>query len=73
MATSCAPFDGVRTAVGRWDPSRSHGLWIWEYNHDRPHHGVGNRTPREALQSFGSDLNQQALTASMRRAQHKTL
>jgi putative transposase len=35
--------------------------WIGEYNHDRPHHGVGNRTPREAYLSFESDLNKQAL------------
>jgi putative transposase len=36
--------------------------WIQEYNHERPHHGVGNRTPWEAFMSFTSDLNQQALT-----------
>jgi putative transposase len=35
--------------------------WIWEYNHHRPHHGVGNRTPREAFMSFTTDLNPQAL------------
>src|ERR1700721_4270930 len=28
------------------------GRWIQEYNHDRPHHGVGNRTPHEAFLSF---------------------
>ena len=37
------------------------GRWIEAYNHDRPHHGVGNRTPYEAFLSFRSDLNQQAL------------
>src|SRR5580698_1273846 len=36
--------------------------WIEEYNHERPHHGVGNRTPSEAFLSFTSDLNKQALT-----------
>ena len=25
------------------------GRWIQEYNHDRPHRGVGNRTPHEAF------------------------
>jgi transposase InsO family protein len=28
--------------------------WIEEYNHDRPHRGVGNRTPREAFLSFAA-------------------
>jgi transposase InsO family protein len=28
------------------------GRWIQEYNHDRPHRGVGNRTPNEAFLSF---------------------
>jgi putative transposase len=36
--------------------------WIEEYNHDRPHRGVGNRTPREAFLAFRSDLNSEALT-----------
>jgi putative transposase len=30
---------GARESIGRW---------IQEYNHDRPHHGVQNRTPHEA-------------------------
>ena len=45
-------LEEARTGIGRW---------IEEYNHDRPHHGVGNRTPYEAFLSFRSDLNQQAL------------
>ena len=28
--------------------------WIEEYNHDRPHRGVGNRTPHEAFYLAGS-------------------
>jgi putative transposase len=36
--------------------------WIREYNYERPHGGVGNRTPREAYVSCDSDLNKQALT-----------
>ena len=36
--------------------------WIEEYNHDRPHRGVGNRTPHEAFLTFRSDLNSEALT-----------
>ncbi len=36
--------------------------WIQEYNHDRPHRGVGNRTPREAFLSFAVDLKNEALT-----------
>ena len=36
--------------------------WIQEYNHDRPHRGVGNRTPHEAFLSFAVDLKNQALT-----------
>jgi len=36
--------------------------WILEYNHDRPHRGVQNRTPHEAFLSFAVDLKNQALT-----------
>jgi transposase InsO family protein len=36
--------------------------WIEEYNHDRPHRGVGNRTPHEAFLSFAVDLKDEALT-----------
>src|ERR1700728_2289335 len=36
--------------------------WIEEYNHDRPHRGVGNRTPHEAFLAFGVDLKNEALT-----------
>jgi len=36
--------------------------WIGEYNHDRPHRGVRNRTPREAFLAFATDLKNEALT-----------
>jgi putative transposase len=36
--------------------------WIAEYNHDRPHRGVQNRTPHEAFLSFAVDLKNEALT-----------
>jgi transposase InsO family protein len=36
--------------------------WRVEYNHDRPHHGVQNRTPNEAFFAFASVLKNQALT-----------
>jgi putative transposase len=35
--------------------------WIGEYNHDRPHRGVQNRTPHEAFLSFAVDLKNEAL------------
>jgi len=35
--------------------------WIEEYNHDRPHRGVENRTPHEAFLAFATDLNSDAL------------
>jgi putative transposase len=35
--------------------------WIEEYNHDRPHRGVQNRTPHEAFLSFAVDLKNEAL------------
>jgi transposase InsO family protein len=35
--------------------------WIEEYNHDRPHRGVQNRTPYEAFLAFEVDLKNQAL------------
>jgi transposase InsO family protein len=38
------------------------GRWIEEYNHDRPHRGVGNRTPHEAFLAFAVDLKNEALT-----------
>ena len=36
--------------------------WIEEYNHDRPHRGVQNRTPREAFLAFAAVLKNEALT-----------
>jgi putative transposase len=42
----------ARTSIARW---------IEEYNHDRPHRGVGNRTPREAFLAFAVDLNPETL------------
>ena len=44
---------GARESIGRW---------IREYNHDRPHRGVGNRTPHEAFLSFVAVLKNEALT-----------
>jgi putative transposase len=37
------------------------GRYMREYNHDRPHRGLRDRTPREAYVSFESDLKNQAL------------
>jgi putative transposase len=36
--------------------------WIEEYNHDRPHRGVQNRTPHEAFLAFTAVLNSETLT-----------
>jgi putative transposase len=38
------------------------GRWILEYNHERPHRGVQNRTPHEAFLHFAVDLKNEALT-----------
>ena len=38
------------------------GCWTEEYNHDRPHRGVQNRTPHEAFLAFAIDLKNEALT-----------
>jgi putative transposase len=38
------------------------GRWIQEYNHDRPHHGVQNRTPHEAFLAFAGVLKNETLT-----------
>jgi transposase InsO family protein len=46
-------LEEARTSIARW---------IEEYNHDRPHRGVGNRTPREAFLAFAVDLKIEALT-----------
>jgi len=35
--------------------------WIAEYNYDRPHRGVQNRTPHEAFLAFAVDLKTEAL------------
>lgn len=35
--------------------------WIAEYNHDRPHRGVQNRTPHEAFLACAVDLKSEAL------------
>jgi putative transposase len=36
--------------------------WIEEYNHYRPHRGVGNRTSQEAFLAFAAVLKNEALT-----------
>jgi transposase InsO family protein len=38
------------------------GRWIEEYNHDRPHRGVENRTLHEAFLAFTAVLNSEPLT-----------
>ena len=44
--------------------------WIEEYNHDRPHRGVKNRTPHEAFLDFAVDLKNEALTVWFRGEQY---
>ncbi len=39
--------------------------YIWEYNHDRPHRRVGNRTPREAFLALRAVLNPETLTVQI--------
>ena len=46
-------LEEARAAIARW---------IEEYNHDRPHRGVKNRTPHEAFLDFAVDLKNEALT-----------
>ena len=46
-------FEEARASIARW---------IEEYNHDRPHRGVHNRTPHEAFLSFAVDLKNEALS-----------
>jgi putative transposase len=38
------------------------GRWIEEYNYDRPHRGIGNRTPNEAFLALTGVLKNEALT-----------
>jgi putative transposase len=45
-------LEEARTSIARW---------IAEYNQDRPHRGIANRTPREAFLAFATDLNSEAL------------
>jgi transposase InsO family protein len=45
-------LEEARTSIARW---------IEEYNHDRPHRGVENRTPHAFL-AFTSVLKNEALT-----------
>ncbi len=46
-------LDEARASIGRW---------IEEYNHDRPHRGLRDHTPREAFLAFTGVLNPEALT-----------
>jgi putative transposase len=43
----------ARTSIARW---------LEEYNHNRPHRGVGNRTPHEAFLAFAALPKNEALT-----------
>ena len=45
------------------EPRTSIACWVEEYNHDRPHRGVQNRTPHEGFLAFATDLNSEAPTA----------
>ena len=54
-------LDGGVSELGR-SASVSIARWIEEYNHDRPHRGVENRTPHEAFLAFAAVLNSEALT-----------
>jgi transposase InsO family protein len=36
--------------------------WIEEYNHDRTHRSLGDRTPHEVFLGFGSGLRAEALS-----------
>jgi transposase InsO family protein len=38
------------------------GRYLEEYNHDRPHFGIGNRIPNEAFLSFAVLTKNEALT-----------
>jgi putative transposase len=46
-------LEEARTSIARW---------IEEYNHDRPHRGVQNRTPHQAFLALATDLNSETLT-----------
>jgi putative transposase len=39
--------------------------YLQECNHDRPHRGVGNRTPHEAFLAFAAVLKNEALTVKL--------
>ena len=45
-------LEEARTSIERY---------VWEYNHDRPHRGLRDRTPSEARAGFESDLKTEAL------------
>jgi transposase InsO family protein len=55
--------EGVWTAEYRSleEARASIARWIEEYNHDRPHRGVGNRTPHEAFLAFAGVLKNETL------------
>ncbi len=46
-------LEEARTSIARW---------IEEYNYDRPHRGVENRTPHEVFLAFTAVLNSETLT-----------
>lgn len=39
--------------------------YLWEYNHDRPHRGLRDRTPRQVYVSLESHLKNQALSVQI--------
>ena len=38
-----------RQGVAGGETQASIERYVWEYNHDRPHQSLGDRTPREAF------------------------
>lgn len=54
LATEYRSLEDARDSIARW---------IAEYNHDRPHSGVQDRTPHEAFVAFAADLKNEAVNA----------
>lgn len=52
LATEYRSLEDARDSIARW---------IAEYNHDRPHSGVQDRTPHEAFVALAADLKNEAV------------
>ena len=63
VAETCRRYGIAPNVYHRWKEEAQARIerYLWDYHHNRPHRGLGDRTPQEAMVGFESDLRIEAL------------